>query len=908
MKGLGQLRKRGIVVFLLFLFFLSPFRAFAHDAVFLQVLIDKNTMQYQGNVVDDEANLWNLESKHMEAQLGDFSSLIQNPEPVVPVKGYKESSTDGSKEMPFTFPAKEVGGLFSTKEKNNAAKKDVERAYFIKETLIPGLNDALRVLNGGKPFRSVEELMNKGNLLSKGGRIGDYQVTYGKRASYSQDKPKLDKRTGISSSDYVVIRNVKNPKEEYEFVYRVPKGYSQKGSWDNDLYSKDLKGDADYITWHMLMYQAHYAYIAKGWTTKDVNEINRAGALEEAIVDLFENTFNTIRDLLGLYNLDELVFNDGIRGSALWQYGAIPKSWEDNVVTYHWVFQGLAWSLIAFAIVKQLIQKNLSTINPVMRVSLMESIQNLIVAGFLLASIFPLVNLLLYLNAKLVDVFAALAPDFRDLSGMHNYSNLLGGILIQFFYFFISLYLNALYVIRSISISLLIVAGPLFVLSLALGPKWSPLFGTWMRELAGNIFVQSFHAFMFSFFTVLTFSTRGIESLIVYFSVIPLTEFFRRLILGDSGIAGRLGLQSLVAGASVVGGATSSLYKDSGGKVRSGGSGGSSSVSEEWLATQLQSKASHYGQTATTSGKGLSHAGGAGTSQAGGYVQAKSIQDQHEIPLDIYTKQWTQQQQTGSDPHYVGETMSGLEAGMKDMGVALKHAASPSNLGKMASGLVSFAAGTGMSLAFGGVSPLAMYQGMAMASKGLSQAVQGVQEAGASLKRGMQSLYQGTAMDYPAPSSSATPDDSLFLEDYSHIRQGANGQIHVYRDGQILSQAGIVRGGMDDQGNAVYVYDVNKLHAQDRANIERYAQLYQQGAAEQAWLSQQGIARVSRDAQGHYVVAYNDTGKEALGIRSVRMVGGQLMETKSSFQPFYTKKTLDLPSYPQGQSQISQIS
>ncbi|BBW98904.1 hypothetical protein [Geobacillus subterraneus] len=907
MKEVRPLRKRGIVVFLLFLFVLSPLRAFAHDAVFLQVLIDKNTMQYQGNVVDDEANLWNLESKHMEAQLGDFSSLIKNMTPVVPVKGYKESSTDGSKEMPFTFPAKEVGGLFSAKEKNNASKKDVERAYFIKETLIPGLNDALRVLNGGKPFRSVEELMNMGSRLSKGGRIGDYQVTYGKRASYSQDKPKLDKRTGISSSDYVVIQNVKNPKEEYEFVYRVPKGYSKKGAWDNDLYSKDLKGDADYITWHMLMYQAHYAYVAKGWTTKDVNEINRAGALEEAIVDLFENTFNTIRDLLGLYNLDELVFNDGIRGSALWQYGAIPKAWEDNVVTYHWVFQGLAWSLIAFAIVKQLIQKNLSTINPAMRVSLIESIQNLIVAGFLLASIFPLVNLLLYLNAKLVDVFAALAPDFQDLSGMHNYSNLLGGILIQFFYFFVSLYLNAMYVIRSISISLLIVAGPLFVLSLALGPKWSPLFGTWMRELVGNIFVQSFHAFMFSFFTVLTFSTRGIESLIVYFSVIPLTEFFRRLVLGDSGVAGKLGVQSLVAGASMVGMAASSLYKGrNGGNVHAEEkTEGGASLSEGDVATGLSSKSAHYGQGRATSGKGVVPVG---TSPTGGYMQAKSIQDQHEIPLDVYTKQWMQSQQTGSDPAYVGPPMSGLEAGVKDMGNALKRAASPSAVGKMASGAVSFAAGTGMSLALGGVSPLAMGQGAVVASKGLSQAVQGVQEAGVALKSGMQSLYQGAAMDYPLPDSSTTPDDSLFLENYSHIRQGMNGQVHVYRDGNILSQAGIVRGGMDDQGNAVYVYDANKLHAQDRANLERYAQLYQQGSAEQAWLSQQGIARVSRDAQGHYVVAYNDIGKEALGIRSVRMVGGQMMETKSSFQPFYTKKTLDLPSYPQGQSQMSQTS
>lgn len=874
-------------------FSLIPKPAFAHDAVFLQALIDKNNMQYQVNVVNDKANLWNLESKHLEAQLGDFSSLIKDNEVEVPIDRYDESSTDGSKEMPFTFPAKEIGGVFSSKEKNNATKQDIERAYLIKETLAPGLNDALRILNGGKPFNSVDALMRMGHKLSRGGQIGDYEVTYGKRASYSNKSSKLDKKTGVSSSDYVLIQNTKNPKEEYEFVYRVPKGYSKKGSWDNDLYNPDLTGDAKYITWHMLMYQAHYAYVAKGWTTKNINEINRVGALEEALVDLFQSAFNAIRNLLGLYDTNELIFNEGVRGSALWHYGAIPKSWESNVVTYHWVFQGLAWSLIAFAIIKQLIQKNLSTINPAMRVSLMQSIQNLIIAGFLLASIFPLVNLFLFLNAKLVDVFAALVPNFKDLTEVNSYSDALGGIIIQFFYFFVSLYLNALYVIRSVSISLLIAMSPLFVLTLALGPKWSPLFGTWMRELVANIFIQSFHAFILSFFAIVSLSTRGIEALIVYFSMIPLTEFFRQLILGEKGMASRLGMQSLVAGAGMVGGAASAFKGSSRSTTKSSSRSGESEESVAMGMKLGQPGGSRYDYT--TSGKGASYVG-AGKDQVGTYVQTKAIQDQHEIPLDVYTK-GIQQAGQNSQLSYQGTSMSGVEAGMKDLKTGLKQAVSPSNIGKIAMGATSFASGVGMTMATGGSSPLGMAKGVSMVSDGVSNITSGIGKAGSSLKAGVQSLYQGVSMDMPAPDTQTKPDDSSFLSSYTHLRKGGNDQVYVYRDGSVLSQAGIVRGSSDDKGNAVFVYDVNKLNATDRANIETYAKLYQQDEQARAWLRAQGIERVSMTPQGHYAVAYNQVGKESIGIRDVRMVGGQMMETKSSYQPMFTKKTIDLPPY-----------
>lgn len=906
---------------LVIVFALSPFKSFAHNAFFLQALIDKNTMQYQVNVVEDKANFWNQESKHMEAQLGDFSKLIKDNMIEVPASGkkYKESSTDGSKEMPFTFPPKEAGdGWMDGKAKNNATRKDADRAYLIKETLVPGLNDALRILNNGKPFESVKDLIDMSNKLSKGGIIGNYEVIYGKRASYSADEPKLDKRTGIASSDYVLIRNVKNPSEEYEFVYRVPKGYNKKGNWDNEVYNKnyDLSGDTDAITWNMIMYQANYAYLVKGWTAKDANEINKVGPLEEAIVDLFENFFNGLRNFLGLYSMSELIFNDGIRGSSAWYHGVMPKSWEDNVMKYHWVFQGFAWSLIALALVKMLIQRNLATINPVIRVSLIESIQNLLITGFILVNILPLVNMFLYFNEKLVDIFASLAPDFTDLSGLNNYSNTIAGVVLQFFYFFVSLYLNFVYIVRSISLALLIAAGPLFVVTLAFGGKWKELFGVWMRELLSNIYLQSFHAFILAFFVTTTFSSRGIETLVVCFSMIPLTEFFRRLIMGQGGgIAHQLGVRSFAAASMMAGGAIRSMSMSRQGNEQAR----QERINDRYVSTEAGSERylRNGAQFQTNNSSVRSYGGSSVASSSssintktypdGSALAEKEVLDNKEIPLDIYTKELSM---------YMGKEISGWKAGMKDAGKALKSSLDPTNVGKATVGATKAMAGVGMGLALGGVSGDAMDQAGAMVTKGMRQVGSVAKGAKDAVISGAKAVYQGAKSDIQpivkemttsgtgsssdiGTNTDTSPESSSYISDYLYLRQLGNGDIEVHRDGVVLSQQGILRANDDSEGNAVYTYDINRLNQIDRTNLEHYAQLYQSGEDGKNWLRQHGIERVSVNRQGHYIVAYNDIGKQQLGIKSVRTMGdGRIVEIKRSYDPLATFKTVSLPSFP----------
>jgi len=909
-----RLWKRVVAMLLIAIFALQPFqtmKSYAHDAFFLQVLIDENTYQYQGNVVQDNASFWNKESKHYEAELGDFSMMAgwTSGRGSVPSgkDSYSESSMDGLKEMMFTFPAKEDGGgLFSSKKKNNAEQKDVDRAYLIKETLLPGLNDALRILNNGQPFKSMEELMEMSAKLSAGQSVNGYTITYGKRASYSADKSTFDKKTGISAYDYVVISN---GDEEYEFVYRIEKGYREQGSWENDLYdpNRNMSNDAKYISWDMIMYQGNYSYVAKGWTMKDANEIAKVGPLEEAIVDLFQSMFNGLRNLLGLYNMNELIFNEGIRGSSAWVHGAMPKAWHDNVMIYYWVFQGFAWSIIALAIIKQLIGRNLATINPAMRVSLIETIQDLLITAFVLAFLLPLISMLLFMNVKVVDVFAGLAPDFTDLTGLNNYSNAIAGVILQFFYLIVSLYLNFVYIMRSITLAILIAMSPLFVVTIALGGKWKSLFGTWMRELVSNIFLQSFHAFILAFFVTTTVSSRGIEGMVLAFAMIPLTEFFRSLIMGQGGgMAHQLGVRSLMTGGAMVGGAWKGI-KSKGGNSNGNGQARNNEQqdSERGTANATEAGSQRYSRN----GEQLAVNNKANTFQnstaKGSHLESHEAKQSLGVPLDVYTKGMsenaTEQDKANMDMFTGGES-NALKAGIKDAGSAIGSALSPKNIGSAGLGAVQMMAGVGLGLAMGGVSGDAMDSAKRMIGGGASRMSGFASNTASALKSGASSVYRGANMQYPGePSSSKLkipeghPSDQIY-DNNAFYRTMGNGNVEVHHDGQVLSEQGIVR-AFENNGNTVMQYDMSKLGESDRSNIEYYEKVFNSGDQQQIdWLRQNGVQDVARTQDGNYMVAYNSFGKEQLGFQSMRTTGdGRIVETKTPMMnPVETYKTVNV--------------
>ncbi|ADO59556.1 hypothetical protein [Paenibacillus polymyxa] len=982
-----QSTKKGIAALVAFLIifgvFISPIKSYAHENYFFQVLIDENQYTYQGNVLADEADWLSNEEGHMEAQFGDFTPLIKDNYTAIPQKGekVKETKVVGQQALPFSFSPEEKGdGWFDNTPVNNATKDDVNRAYFVKDTLVTGLNDALRILNKNKPFEDMGELLTKSNELGNAIRqvsngstasIDGFTFRQG-RASFNKD-PDLNKKTGIESKDYVTISQTKNGETlEYEFVYRVVKGYTEKGNWDNKVYNEAYKNpnDTKYITWNMIMYQGVYAYSAKGMTSKNGGEVAKPGQLEEMVAWMFESLYNGIRNLLGLYDLNELIFNDGIRGSAAWHYGAMPMNWEENVTLYHWIFQLIAWTVIGFSIAKLLITRNISTINPSMRVSLISGVQDLMITGMILAFTMPIINVLLNINAKIVDIFAAVGPDLDSVMGVNNYSNMLAGIIIQFFFLFIMIYMNFTYIIRSITIAILTAMAPLFVVTLSLGAKWKGLFSQWMKELTSNIFLQSFHSFILSFLFISTTSSRGIEAIVICFALIPLTEFFRGMIMGQAGgIASRMGMGSVVAGAGLAMGAAQKGTSMGQKRVQnSNGQSGSPSSLNGGSTSEGSNAMSQMNMNDLKLGSSdnLRNKAEAGVTQSRTKHQdLRNAQLQKQVPPEIISKGMDSQEYK----EYMGAPIlseaqakyadlkdnfkADLQSGIQNAvsGTGLKNMAM--GTGKTLLGASAMMAGAGFAMAFGGENAGAVAMGSRVAGMGGRTAYQtakaGITKVAPSVgqaaliagsvgagfvaaKMGSANsgsnsasatnllnhqragkmgqgqsdvpLSQGTTESHTTPETSSAENlGSAHAANYRTLTEnigqrsiGNDGDFQVYRDGAALRAQGILKASENSNGTSVYSYDTSKLSDGDRNNIQTYANTFSGNNQDQiTQLRKSGVEGAWKNQDGSIGVAYNQMGKEKLGIQRVDTVGGNIVETKRSNQPESTRVSFQVP-------------
>lgn len=639
------------IVFVVLGTFSLPKTAYAHDMYFVQTTIDATSYKYTAVARMDKTGVTGLESGHIAFDY-NFSDLLENNFLTVSGTDYKLEEEEGGvvKEPKYTFgfPFTEQGETWGGKDKNNATKADGDQAQYVASTLPTQLNDFLDyVYEGERPssmdahVKRMEEVTSAISTVANGGSatINGYKLTQGKLKPY---KDGYDKTYGTRNQDWVTVTT---PDGEYQidFVYAVPKGYKKVGSWNNSHLKRDYKydNDAEFMTWNMLIYQAHYFYFAASVSTSNSHEIGEPGYLEQKIVEILESVLNGLNGLLGLYSMEELLYNEGVRDSNAWHYGAFPKYIDNTITKFHLVFQAIAWSLLIAALYKLLIMRNLSSMNPAMRVSLKNGVLDLCITALLLAFIFPLINFLLLVNYRLVDIFASMGISLDNLAGLNSYNGLLSGILLQFYYFFIELWLNLTYIIRSSLLAILTATSPLFVAAIAFGTKYKMLFGTFMKELSANIFLQSVQAFAITFLLLTSSQSRGIELAVMMFGLIVITELFRALVFGQSGgMATKVGASALSAGVKGVGGMAKGYTKAKRNDERKNKDGEKSRESDAHLSTNSESSGNDtisdsggfdfnriknpYARNAAKAGTGALGVAGAGGASlaAGGYALA----------------------------------------------------------------------------------------------------------------------------------------------------------------------------------------------------------------------------------------------------------------------------------------------
>lgn len=574
---------------------LFPQTTYAHDAYYLEsTLSDVGVYRYMVAPVLDKPG-WSKEANHMEALAGTFTETrvvgsegnifkpTENDRALEFDAGtdengeknaiYKTKSEHAPKEEGFvyTFPSKEEGSFSG---KNNATQKDMQRAGLIGDTLSGSLNGILGLVNDGMTYQSVDEfiaasiaLRGSQSVSISAGNGQKYNIYYMSPSNISGKEP--DKGATFKNDEAASVGNVQQlaaygkdglycyvwkegatMRDVARYVWAMPKGYSpvegfNKGepyivSKKGQVYSfvKD-KQDTEWLTIHHISHLANYTYTQQGKSTLSAGSQEKSNIFTNLIVDFVGSILTGIRSAFGLYSSDQLIYNQGVRGSGLYEGGLMNETWWAVVLQYHTMFQIIAWTVIGFAILKLLIQLNFSTINPTLRVSLMESTTRLLTVGFLLVCTLPITQLMATFNNIIVEIFASQA--FTNGVGLRssiNHSNILTGLIMEILFFGADIYLNFIYITRSIMLAILIASGPIFIVTMAFSTQGKGLMDNWLRELIANIFIQAFHAFAFAFILQIQGSSiRGVEQLAIAFSMMPLTEFFRGMMFSGAGSA-----------------------------------------------------------------------------------------------------------------------------------------------------------------------------------------------------------------------------------------------------------------------------------------------------------------------------------------------------------------------------------
>ena len=299
----------------------------------------------------------------------------------------------------------------------------------------------------------------------------------------------------------------------------------------------DFKGTADGgdIPWITIFDIASYAsiyYYSMNVDAQTVDNSQEMGLIEETITNIGVGIVNKLTRLLGLKDVTALIYETDGEGSLTG--GVMAAGWWSIMLKYHLIFQLVAWMVIGIAVAKMILELNFSTISPSKRLSLMDEFSKLFIVGFLLALAIPIVRCLIDINNLVVGLFATqgYASD-KALFGVAGKS--IADVVIAFSYLGINVMLNATYILRGIMIAIFGASAPLFIVSM-LFTKGKGLFDNWIKEMVANIFLQSVHAFSFTFLSdILKTSSGWLSKLVIIYSLMPIAEQFRSFIFGSSG-------------------------------------------------------------------------------------------------------------------------------------------------------------------------------------------------------------------------------------------------------------------------------------------------------------------------------------------------------------------------------------
>lgn len=605
MKQTIQRRAKRISVFLLALMLMVGSMVVPSSAgvlpitrSYIQTTIDPASWEILAGVVSWEAGVGGNQAEAKRIGETLLKKLAESDQPNdVDDKVSASQKMEGSacvNNLVLCFPGK----MSFSGWNDNSTAADTSRASLIRNSLIYDLNGAFKFVYGDpwKPSKStldeqIQEYSDKMKDLiaaTPGGTVNGATI---KQASNADMKGVQFPDLVTNSTDYVKITK---GDETRIFQYRMVKGYvnarTVNGKSTNEalgLSNASSSDDASYIHWGTLAVEAfvNYGSDEKLQVTADGVYSGKVGSIEKAIADLLGGFASWIANALGLWNFDEIIFNAGVRGTSSYVGGVFPTSWQPIIWGFFFVSEVVALGILLFAIIYNVGKKVMSTIDPVARASAIEQIKYLFIVALILG-LLPLaipifLNLAKELTGFFHDILGGKTAE-EKFSGFAASSGGLGSVLTYLLYLGALLYFNVFYVFRSLSVAMLIMLAPIFVAMMAINENKRYMTVTWFKEFCSQLFIQPVQAFMLCVILLVPPSGRRIETIIMAYVMIPLTNSLRQLFFGNAGsmadMVGQRGQQAAKrtamtiagAGLSAIGGAAGAIGAARGGQEKEG--------------------------------------------------------------------------------------------------------------------------------------------------------------------------------------------------------------------------------------------------------------------------------------------------------------------------------------------------
>ncbi|WP_429313633.1 hypothetical protein [Paenibacillus mucilaginosus] len=322
--------------------------------------------------------------------------------------------------------------------------------------------------------------------------------------------------------------------------------------------------------------------------------IEDAGFVDGTVMKLI----NWLFKIAGISNLNDMIFGNPYQHwgnfSGTPQYNLFYEQEMEKVIKpVVALFSTLYVSLTALAIMLGSMKLGMNAMSPQARSDFWTNVQMYIFSALFVASFWLIFQLLMDANTGLtngikdtmiqngiqssnVSLIAAAGTAGLGLTNPLG----LGDVIIYLGEWVLTVMLNFVYIARKIVIYMLVIMFPFAAYSL-LFARTRQFFGTWLKELAGNIFLPSIHALiMYVFASMSSLGAGTFFKLGMLIMFMPVTGMISRwLNLGDSST--KLGAALTMSGLSSVGGAMMlgrGVAQMSGGMRRGGSAAGGSEM------------------------------------------------------------------------------------------------------------------------------------------------------------------------------------------------------------------------------------------------------------------------------------------------------------------------------------------